>query len=219
MEEDKGGEGSGGGDTVTIEQLQTQLADAQSQNVSMKSKMDELLGETKQAKAKQKASDDAAALALQEKAKKDGDFEQLFKSSQTQSEGLKTELDSLRTGIANEKRDSAAMKIAVELADGDNAGLLSTFIAPRLKHTDDGVKVLDSNGQLTVSTVEDLKTEFKANARFLSLLKGNQASGGGAPGGKQGSGAPNKVLTRAEFALLVPEKQMEFARSKGKVID
>lgn len=186
------------------------------ENTKMKGHMETLLGETKTAKALAKQQADDAAKIANDKAKKDGDFEQLYKSSTEQAEGYRTELDTLRNTISSDKTNSEAMKLAVQLADGFNAELLSEKIAVRLKSTDEGMKVLDNNGQLTVSTLEDLKVEFSNNERFASLLKGNQSSGGGATGGKS-SGAAGKLITRAEFDGLNPQKKMEFIQASGKV--
>jgi len=217
-DEEGGGDQSGGGGP-TIEELTTQLAESKSQNTSMKSKMDELLTETKLAKTKRRDAVTAADEAAKAKALKDGDFEQLLASSQKANDGLQGELNSLRSGIASEKQKGAAMLLASELADGTNAELLSTFISPRLKSTEDGLKILDSNGQLTVSTIEDLKTEFQNNSRYLSLLKGNQSSGGGATGGNKGGSAADKVITRGEFEAMNPKKKMEFVKSGGTTTD
>jgi len=186
---------------------------------SMQAKMDQLLGETKKAKADKKEADDLAQAAANAKAQKDGDFEQLFNSSSEQAQGYKTELDTLRNQISSEKRNSEALKIAGQLADGSNAELLSDYVAQRLKVTDEGVKVLDSNGQLTVSTVEDLKNEFQGNARFASLLKGNQSSGGGAAGGEQSGGAANKVISRAEFDKMDSFAKVKHFKDGGKITD
>jgi hypothetical protein len=212
----------GGASEFTAEQFQALQAENESmkaQTQSMQGKMDELLGETKKAKAARREADDLAAEASNAKAKKDGDFEQLYNSSLEQSSAYKTELASLRDGIASERQGSAAMKLAAELADGVNAELLSTFIAPRLKYTDEGIKILDNNGQLTVSTVEDLKADFQNNPRFLALLKGNQSSGGGASGGQKSSGATSKTITRSEFDALSPMKRMEFVKAGSKIIE
>ena len=198
--------------------LQEKNAQLESSTASMQSKMDELLGETKRAKAARKDADETARLAEESKARKAGDFEQLFKSSEDKQKNLQSELDGLRDTISNEKRNSEAMRISNSLAEGDNAELLSSFIEKRLKHTDEGIKVLDAAGQLTVSSIEDLKEEFKNNSRFSALLKGNQSSGGGAAGGKSSS-ATGKVLTRAEFDGLAPLKRMEFMKSGGATID
>lgn len=201
-------------ETYTAEQF-TAL---ENENQAMRAKMEQLLGETKQAKAKARQEAEEKARIANEKAQKDGDFEQLFKSSSEQAAQYKEQLDNLTSTIANEKRNNEAMKIAAQLADGYNAELLGEKIAQRLKYTDEGVKILDSNGQLTVSTVEDLKTEFQNNERFASLLKGNQSSGGGAAGGKSGGAATN-VIPRADFDSMSPIKQMEHVKSGGKIID
>jgi len=200
--------------TYTAEQFTALKAE----NESMKAKMNELLGETKQAKARAKQEAEERAALANEKAKKDGDFEQLYKSSSEQALQYKEQLESLANSVSNEKRNAEAMKLAMQLADGYNAELLAEKIALRLKNTDEGIKVLDSNGQLTVSTVEDLKAEFSANERFASLLKGNQSSGGGAAGGKSG-GAAGNVMQRAEFDKMVPFKKMEFMKAGGKISD
>ena len=186
------------------------------ENDKMRGHMDTLLGETKTAKALAKQQADDATQLANDKAKKDGDFEQLYNSSTEQSNGYKTELETLRQKMSADKTNTEAVKIAMQLADGYNAELLSEKIALRLKYTDEGVKVLDANGQLTVSSIEDLKTEFSNNERYASLLKGNQSSGGGAPGGKN-SGAAGKLLTRTEFDALNPAKRMEFIKSDGKL--
>ena len=110
------------------------------------------------------------------------------------------------------------MKLAADLADGANAELLSEFIGRRLKFHEDGVKVTDVNGNLTVSSFDDLKSEFKNDARYSALLKGNQPSGGGASGGSNSGGA-TKVRSRAEFEALNPAKRMEFVKSGGTITD
>ena len=100
-----------------------------------------------------------------------------------------------------------------------NAEILSEQIAKRLKNTDEGLKVTDSNGQLTVSSFEDLRNEFKSNERYSSLLRGNQSSGGGASGGNSGSATAEKTKSRADFDNMIPLKQMEFIKSGGAIFD
>ena len=222
-DEEKGAEqGGGGGQEFTKETfaaLQAQLDSAKGENASMKSKMDELLTETKKAKTLKREADDNAAATAKAKALKDNDFEQLFKSSEVERENSDNRYNTLLGNIATDKQKAQAMSLAIQLADGHNAELLSQFIAPRLKYTDDGVKILDSNGALTVSTLEDLKTEFQNNAKYSSLLKGNQSTGGGAGGGDNSGGAADKVLTRSEFDELLPMKKSEFSMSGGQIID
>lgn len=205
--------------TPPIDELQAQLADSLSQNDAMRNKMNELLGETKKAKRQKAEAEEAARLEIEQKAKKQGDYEQLFNSSQEKVESLTSELTGLRDSIAKEKENSTALIVASELADGANAEILSDYIARRLKYTDEGIKILDSNGGLTVSTIEQLKQEFSTNERFKSLLRGSQANGGGATGGSGSSGSTEKLITRDDFDKLDPAKRMKFVKDGGNIIN
>ena len=189
-----------------------------SENAAMKAKMDELLTEAKKAKSAKREIEEQSQVERERIAREKGDFEQLHRSSEERYQATVKELESMRANVANEKRNNAAMKVATELADGANAELLSEFISRRLKYHDDGVKVTDSSGDLTVSTLDDLKAEFKNDARYSSLLKGNQSSGGGASGGSNSGGAA-KVKSRAEFEALDPAGRMSFVKSGGKLTD
>lgn len=187
---------------------------------AMKGKLEELLTETKKAKEARREAESIAQREADERARKAGDFEQLHKSSEAERQRLLDELDGMRSSVANEKRDNAAMKLATELADGHNAELLKEFIARRLKYTDDGLKVTDKTGQLTVSSMADLKKEFESDEMFASLRKGNQSSGGGALGSGKGGGAEGvKFLTRGEFATLPASAQMAHIKGGGKITD
>lgn len=214
----EGGEGGSGEKAPDVSELQATIESLTNEKNSMKAKMDELLGETKRAKELRRQAEEQARIEAEEKARKAGDYEQLHKSSEQQRQQLQKELEDLKAGIANEKRNSTAMKVASELAEGANAEILSEFVAKRLKYTDDGIKVLNDNGELTVSTLEDLKAEFQSNNRFAALLKGSQASGGSASGGSASS-PTEKVMTRSDFDNATPAKRSEFIKGGGKVVD
>jgi len=199
------------------EAFKTKIAELSGNTESMQAKMDQLLGETKKAKQEREAAENLAKQAADAKAKEAGDFEQLHKSSEEARQSLEKQLQGMRDGIAGEKRNNAAMRIATELADGANAEILSEFISRRLKHTDDGLKVTNDSGELTVSSVDELTQEFKNNARFAALLKGNQSGGGGATGGSKGGSAANEI-SRADFEGMAPAKRMEFIQSGGRTI-
>lgn len=201
-----------------VNQLMQELESLRGEKEAMKNKMEQLLGETKKAKQLRREEEERARMLAEEKAKKEGDFEQLFKSQQQQAEQYKTELEALRGTIAKEKEQGTAMKLAAELADGANAEILSEFIARRLKFTDEGIKVLSNNGELTVSTLDQLKSEFQGDAKYSSLLKGSQASGGSASGGSTSS-ATDKVMTRSEFDALRADKKSAFVKDGGKIVD
>ena len=194
------------------------LSQLMAENNAMKAKMEELLTEAKRAKQAKREIEAETQAERERIAREKGDYEQLHKSAQEKYETTLGELDNLCQGIANEKRNNTAMKLAADLADGANAELLSEFIGRRLKFHEDGVKVTDVNGNLTVSSFDDLKSEFKNDARYSALLKGNQSSGGGASGGSNSGGA-TKVRSRAEFEALNPAKRMEFVKSGGTITD
>lgn len=201
-----------------LNEMQKRLEALEGEKEALLSKNQELLGETKKAKQSRREAEEKARIEAEEKARKAGDFEQLFKSQQQQAEQYKADLEALRGNIAKEKQQNVAMKLASDLAEGHNAEILSEFVARRLKYTDDGVKILDNNGDLTVSTLDQLKAEFQNDARYASLLRGSQASGGSASGGKASS-PTEKVMTRQEFEQTNHTKRMEFVKSGGKIVD
>jgi chromosome segregation ATPase len=167
--------------------LEALKKDWESEKQKILGKNEELLGELKSIKQKAREAEEAAKQAEIDKAKKAGDHEQLYKSSEAEREKLAQQLNELQQSIHQEKVSGQALKMAAEMADGPNAEILADYIAKRLKYTDDGMKVTDASGELTVSSLDDLKAEFKNSERFQSLLRGNQASGSGAPGGKGGA--------------------------------
>lgn len=194
------------------------IADLQKQVDALRSKSEELLGEAK--KAKQKARDEAESRerAREEKARKDGDYEQLLKSSEKQRTELSQQLEALRSKVSSEKIKSESIRIAAEIADGPNAEILSEFISRRLKYTDDGLKVTDADGNLTVSNIDALKTEFQNSDKYKSLLRGNKSSGGGAQGSGN-SGSTTKTVDRQTFDKMEQTARMKFFKEGGKVVD
>jgi cytochrome c553 len=166
-------------------------------------KKEQLYKETKAAKA---AREEAAAEAhriAEETAKKNGEFEKLWKSASQEKEELLQQLKAIRNGNRQEKLSLASMKIATELADGDNAELLSEFVKRNLEN------IADDDGSLSEDILKAVASEFKNNAKFKSLLRGSKASGGGAPGNMKGS-SEKATVTRAEFERMSPVKKTEF---------
>lgn len=219
----EGGGGSGGSggddDNKPVTYTQEQMDELTSEVGRLKAKQTELLGETKKAKEQRRQAEEDQRLADEAKHRKEGDFEQLHASGEKERERLSTELSGLRQGIATEKQTSQAMKIAADIANTSaDAEILSEFIARRLKYTDDGIQVLDASGQLSIMKIDELKKEFEGNERYSSLLKGNQSSGGGAPGSGQGGGAA-KTASRTEFDSMNPVQRMEFSKSGGILTD
>lgn len=172
----------------------------------------------KKAKAKAREETEIAARAQEDKARKNGDFEQLLQSSEKEREVLATQLKDLENRVGTERTRTESMRLAAELADGANAELLSEFIGKRLKYTGDGLKVLDNNGDLTVSSLDDLKREFENNDKFQSLIRGNKSTGGGAAGdGSSASGVAK--MERSRFDKMDAVQKMDFIKKGGKLTD
>ena len=185
----------------------------------IKAENQRLTAKIEEANKHNKAAETESKRLAREKAEAEGNFKQLFESSEAERTQLQSQLQGMADQTANEKRNTAALRLAVDLAGSEsNAGILADCVAKRLKFVDNMLKVVDESGNLTVSTIDDLKKEFANSARFSSLLKGNQSSGGGAAGGSNGSGAAPSI-TRSEFDSLDANARMKFVKSGGKLND
>jgi len=192
--------------------------DFETQYKSVLANRDDLLGEKKKEAEKRRKAEELAEQEANEKHLASSNYKELHKSSEAEREKLLNELTGLKGGIAKEKLENTAQKLAAEMAEGYNVDLLAKSVAERLKYTDDKVQVVNADGELTVSSLDDLKKEFQNDVRFASLLKGNKSSGGGASGGSNGSGAA-KEMTREQFDALTQQARSKFAIDGGKVID
>ena len=182
----------------------------------LKKKVDDLLTEKKLEQDRRKKAEDEAAQAVKDSARKKGDFEQLLDSSEKELDKLRAEV------LKRDSRDAAkdvkvtSMEISAHLADGDNQELLSSFISQRLRVVDGAMKVTDKNGELTISTTEQLTEEFRNDDKYASLVTGSKAAGGGAKGTNKGGGAANKqTATKAQWDTMNPQERMEFSTQKG----
>ena len=208
--------GGGGDNTPTVEELQAQLAKQQESIAAQQAENERLQGKIKEANKHNKQAQKEAQEAAKKKAESDGNYEELFKSSEAERAKLQQQIDETTALATKREINNAALKVAGTLADGENIELLSTFIKNRLTFVEGDIKVTDSKGNLTVSTLEDLAKEFQGSSRYSSLIKGNQSSGGGATGGSGVSGT-TKNLSREDFNKLEPSKQMEFCKSGGTI--
>lgn len=190
------------------------VAGLQTEVSAIRGKNEELLNETKTAKQLRKDAEAAAQVAAEEALKKNGNYKELHESAMKQLAQEREGRTRLERTVSTEKKEAAALKIAVDLADGANVELLSEFIARRLDHVDGGLKVLDRDGKLTISSLDDLKKEFQNDPKYSSLVKGRKASGGGAGGGEKG-GSAAKEMPRSEFNKLDPSDRSKFCASGG----
>jgi len=179
---------------------------------ALKGNQDKLLSEAKIAKEAKRAAElekeEAAAAALKEKEELDranGNFKDLFETTKQKLDLAEENLRTINNNLASEKSSSAALKIASELAEGENIKLLAEFVTKRLKFEEGKVKVLDTTGQVTISELDDLKKEFANNPLYGSLVKGSGASGGSAGGSNNSGGAADKNPWKKETLNLTEQ--------------
>lgn len=179
-------------------------------------KKEELLTETKKAKKEKEEQLAAVQRAEQERAQKDGEFEKLWQTAEQQRKILEEELQKERNHYKQEKIQANAMKLAVELADGNaqSAKLLSKFVHESL------AKMADERGSVDDSILAAVKKEFLNNTDFSPLLSGSKAKGGGALGGGNSVAKLNNTMDRESFNKMNPLQQKEFIiNKKGTVTD
>jgi hypothetical protein len=182
----------------------------------LKRKIDELLTEKKTVQQKAIEAEESARLETAEKLRKANDFEQLYNSSESERQKAAEELATLKANLQQQQVEGQASKVAASLTkDTARANLLSQQISSRLSLVDGEVRVLDTNGNLTVSSVEELTQSIKAEYPFL--VDGSQAAGGGATGGSSGAG-DTKQVSRSDFDAMDNRKRMSFVKSGGKII-
>ena len=195
------------------------IQDLRAQNAAMQNKLNELLTETKKAKQRARDETEEKEKIQLEKARKEGDIEQLLKSSEKERNDLQGKFNELTSKISSEKVKLEALRISTDLADGSNVELLSEFVTKRLRYTDEGVKVVDGKGELAVTTIEELKKEFETNEKFKSLIRGSKATGGNAQGSGANKPGKPKQIDRTAFDGLSQSQRSQFFRDGGSVID
>lgn len=165
-----------------------------------------LLSEKKSTQEKAKEVKAEAERLERERLEKEGDYKTLLEKTEAEKLEAEKRFQEYQEQINTKEVSFKASKAASEIAiDKDAAELLSPYFEKRLKNTDNGVVVLDSNGNPTNQTVEDLIGEFKNTSKFKYLIAGSGASGGGASGVNSGGQMPNNV----------PNVKAQEAKSKG----
>ena len=187
--------------------------------IALQEKLDAMSADNQRLQAKinesnkhTKAAESRAAAEEKERLKAASNYEQLFKSSELQREELLLQIESRDKKAASSSEESAALALANSLTKDPKRGrLLAKELKSRFKYTEEGLKITDKHGNLTVSSPEDLRLEVQKNPDYDFLIDGVDSSGGGAAGSNNNSGA-GKVINRAEFAALNPVQQMAFSK-------
>lgn len=203
----------------TLESLKEALAAKERENAAIKANRDELLEEKKRQKRLAEEAEENNKKTKEQSQLEKGQFEQLYKSANQEKETLKEQIKR----IEEEKNKVAirveASKIANKLAEGHNAEILTDYIEKRIKCTNEGFKVTDASGALTVSDLSALETEFATSEKYKSLRRGTKASGGSATGSGAGGSSSAKVISRESFNAMKSYEQSDFISKGGSVTD
>ncbi|WFF39284.1 hypothetical protein LU290_03415 [Moraxella nasibovis] len=160
-----------------------QFSELQAEVERLRKHNETLLSEKKTETEKRKAEQAEKDRLAEETARKKGDFETL--EAQYQDKIAKLEKQ-LADQVAERNQDlikSQSLKIASQLSSNPhNQEILQMLIEKRLVAENGAVKVTDGNGNVTISTLDDLVKEFKDGGKYDSLVDGTGASGTGSTG-------------------------------------
>lgn len=128
--------------------------------------------------------------------KKNGDIESLEKSwaerLQAREAELLQQIQEKNEALYKETVEVKALNIAGAIKESARP-LAMGYIKSRLRLGDDGiVRVVDEQGNLTASTIDEFKESLKTNPMFQDIVIVNTNSGGGAAGSGFGGGAAKK---------------------------
>lgn len=197
----------------------------EAEKAKITAKMDELLGEAKEAKRKAKEAEENRQREVEEALRKSGDVAALEKSWQEKlakrESELSAEIEARTSQLRGATVSATASALAAELAVPGSSSVLLPHIERRL-HLDirEGkpvVTVLDKDGKPSAQTVAELRKEIESDAAFAPLIVASKASGAGGPGGKGGGAAP-KSVTRSAFEAMSPADQMAHIKGSGTVV-
>lgn len=155
-----------------------------------------LIADEKASILKEKAIEDE--LEKQKKAASDGDTQALLDQIKANKETSQAEKDALTEQLEEMKKEKVEHRLK-KLAKSfvEEFGLpnklaqraMADYYRGRIDERDGKVVVLDSDGNLTGYTIEDLNKEFIGADLYQGHLIGTKAIGGGAVGSRNGGGA------------------------------
>ena len=197
-------------DEKTPDEIAAAKAVDDAKTAEWQGKLDRLTAKISESNKHTKAAEAKAAKEEKERLEGANNFEQLYKSSEAEREGLIQQIADRDLKAASTNEDNAALTLANELTkDTKRARLLAKELKGRLKSTDDGIKVTDVNGNLTVSSLDDLKLEVQKNPDYDFLIDGVDSSGGGAGGSNNNGGATINPFKKGEHFNLTKQGEIQ----------
>jgi acetyl/propionyl-CoA carboxylase alpha subunit len=184
----------------------------------LKSKNDELLAEKKAIQKAKEESDAKARHEREKQAQENGQYKELYESQKAENDSLGVRLKEMMENQQRQTIKSEALRLAGTLTkDVQKAKLLEKEISQRLTLVDNEIRVTDDNGQLTVSSLDDLSAKIKTEYSFL--VDGIQSQGGGATRSIGGASVEVQEMSRSQFDELSQKDRALFVRGKGKIVN
>jgi len=145
------------------------------------------------------------------------ELQQLNKALEEKVSSLTGTIEEMNSNAQKQQIAAEAGRMAAKLTkDIQKANLLQSQISARLTLVEDQIRVTDDNGQLTVSSMEELEGSIRS--AFPFLIDGSQAQGGGAVR-SEGKAQTKLEVTRADFDAMDHRNRAEFVKSGGKIYD
>lgn len=162
-------------EAFTAEELDAKVNET---TAGLKSKVEELLGESKSAKQKARELEELQRQAEEEGLKQREEFRTLYEREQKAKAELAEKYEGFAKRIQQKEVESSALSLAAELTrDTKRAELLKEQVSKYARYTEDGVKF--EMGGVEVDR-DKILTHIKDNYPFL--IDGSGATGGGAAG-------------------------------------
>lgn len=166
---------------VQVKQLQEKVVNLENENKTLKQHADDVIKEKRDLKAKaDQALLDKERELEQKTSRTKEENELLIKQYKEQNDKLQNDIKAFQEKEYNNKIDAKALELAQKLAakNPEKAKLLAKEFKARIKLEEDGsVKVLDELGNLTISPVDSLVTEY--STKYAFLCDGIDSTGGG----------------------------------------
>lgn len=163
------------------------------EKAELKTRLDSIEQARLEAEAERQRIEEQARI---EALKSNGDIESLEKSwaerLQKREAELLQQIQEKNEALYKETVEVKALNIAGAIKESARP-LAMGYIKSRLRLGDDGiVRVVDEQGNLTASTIDEFKESLKTNPMFQDIVIVNTNSGGGAAGSGFGGGAAKK---------------------------
>lgn len=180
----------------------------------LKSKVQQLMDEAKDAKRRAKELEAQKQKQEMETAQEKGEFKNLWEQAQAKLAEKDKELQEFTTKIQQKDINMAARQIGSQLAktDAKRAEVLADYASRYARH--DGERVQFLVGGIEVDSTELMNHLTK---EFPFLVDGSSATGGGASSSSSSGAA--KSINRADFDKLAASKKMQFIKDGGVISD